>query len=462
MVKEAFRSEARLSSGDREATVNVRYASKFSLLVNRDDGITLSPDNNHYELAINIDGEWMNLGTCTLLNDETSSDEFYRLVLTRDVYDFDTLITKNKLVSLQNGFLNVPSVLGHKKEIKREFVEYTAEFSYDLCVYKQVFDTLDEEYSGESDEIRTLVQNAILETEGRKFITYLDKRLDELEDLVKDFSQQEHKTHGFYFRKQLWSFILCSPFMARTNLKPLGYAGDYRMMQMIYSKALEGESTFGKLMHFHPMQHPGAQAVCSRRNLVARIIRERLKKNIGMGEPLRILSVASGPAFELQDILKSPEDCPQCRFSLLDQDSRALAEAAALVDNLMTTYGTKIEAHPIKASIRTLLSTREMRDKWGEFDVIYSMGLFDYLTPPVASALLNKLSQLLAPEGEMTIGNFHVSNTGKVYMEYWLDWVLYYRTEEEFLSLIQNDSLQGEVVFEDTGNQMFLKAQKVC
>jgi extracellular factor (EF) 3-hydroxypalmitic acid methyl ester biosynthesis protein len=461
MVKEAFRGEARLLSGDRETTVNVQYASKFSLLVNRDDGITPSPDNNHYELTLNIDGKWMNLGTCTLLNDEMSSDEFYRLVLTRDVYDFDALITRNKLVTLQNGFLNIPSLLGHKKEIKKEFVEYTAELSYDLCVYKQMFDALDEEYSEESEEIRILLQNAILETEGRKFLNYLDRRLEELEELVKDFSRQEHKTHGFYFRKQLWSYILCSPFMARTNLKPLGYAGDYRMMQMIYSKALEGESTFGKLMHYHPMQHPGAQAVCSRRNLVARIIRDRLEKNTGPSEPVRILSVASGPAFELQDILRSPEDCPRCRFFLLDQDSRALAEAGTLVDTLATTHGTEIEASPIKASIRTLLSTRELRDKWGEFDVIYSMGLFDYLTPPVATALLNKLSQLLAPEGEMTIGNFHVSNTGKVYMEYWLDWVLYYRTEEEFLSLIQNDLLQGEVVFEDTGNQMFLKAQKV-
>ena len=63
------------------------------------------------------------------------------------------------------------------------------------------------------------------------------------------------------------------------------------------------------------------------------------------------------------------------------------------------------------------------------------MGLFDYLTPPVARAVLEKLYQLLKPGGELMIGNFHVSNPSKYYMEYWADWVLYYRTEEEFRDL---------------------------
>ena len=94
---------------------------------------------------------------------------------------------------------------------------------------------------------------------------------------------------------------------------------------------------------------------------------------------------------------------------------------------------------------------------WGKFDYVYSMGLFDYLTPPVAKAVIGKLYQILNGGGEMAIGNFHISNPSRYYMEYWLDWVLYYRTEHDFMDLLMNVSAaEATILFEDTGSQMFL------
>ena len=108
-----------------------------------------------------------------------------------------------------------------------------------------------------------------------------------------------------------------------------------------------------------------------------------------------------------------------------------------------------------------MLTTKQITEKWGKFEFIYSMGLFDYLTPPVARTVLRKLLQLLAEGGEMIIGNFHISNPSKTYMEYWHDWVLYYRTEEEFLDLVNSErSINGSVFFENTNSQMFLHLKK--
>ncbi|GAH98529.1 unnamed protein product, partial [marine sediment metagenome] len=67
----------------------------------------------------------------------------------------------------------------------------------------------------------------------------------------------------------------------------------------------------------------------------------------------------------------------------------------------------KIEVDYLNASVRTMLATRQLIKEWGQFDFIYSMGLFDYLTPPVATAVLGRLYQLLKPGGDMLIGNFH-------------------------------------------------------
>jgi extracellular factor (EF) 3-hydroxypalmitic acid methyl ester biosynthesis protein len=67
---------------------------------------------------------------------------------------------------------------------------------------------------------------------------------------------------------------------------------------------------------------------------------------------------------------------------------------------------------------------------------------------------------LLLPGGQILIGNFHVNNPSKFYMEYWCDWVLYYRTEEDLLNLLDDPTAEKKVSFEDSGSQMFLQIKK--
>ncbi len=89
------------------------------------------------------------------------------------------------------------------------------------------------------------------------------------------------------------------------------------------------------------------------------------------------------------------------------------------------------------------------------------MGLFDYFVPRIAKAVLNKLYQLLVPGGELLIGNFHVTNPDRYFLEYWGDWYLIYRTEEDLVNLFeQAPSSNVSVIFDDQGIQMFLHIKK--
>jgi extracellular factor (EF) 3-hydroxypalmitic acid methyl ester biosynthesis protein len=111
--------------------------------------------------------------------------------------------------------------------------------------------------------------------------------------------------------------------------------------------------------------------------------------------------------------------------------------------------------------VRTMLFTKQLIERWGQCQLIYSMGLFDYLTPQIATAVLDKLYQLLVPGGQMVIGNFHPSNPNRPYMEYWLDWVLNYRTEEEFKELAKDlPKAEVSISAESTGIQLFLHVNK--
>jgi extracellular factor (EF) 3-hydroxypalmitic acid methyl ester biosynthesis protein len=147
---------------------------------------------------------------------------------------------------------------------------------------------------------------------------------------------------------------------------------------------------------------------------------------------------------------------------LFDQDPNALAEASDLVNEIESKINAKPEIITIKGLIRTMLFSRKLSKQWGKFDFIYSLGLFDYLNLRVAEAVINRLYQLLKPGGEIVIGNFNVTNPSRYYMEYWGDWVLLHRTEEEFRNLFkQTSEANVRVLYDDTGSQMFLDIQKI-
>jgi extracellular factor (EF) 3-hydroxypalmitic acid methyl ester biosynthesis protein len=329
-------------------------------------------------------------------------------------------------------------------------------------VYKNLFDEMDSHYSEEQQDVRNYVERAVINSEGEAFKRFLDEKLNELQHIVANYNREEHQRHGFYFRKQLWNFILCSALIARTNLKPRGYAGDSEMMRMIYLNDYVGNSTFSKLMHKHAVEHPAAQSVRNRIVLIAELLqKDCINSGFTSREKMKVLSVGCGPALELQEVLKSSHDCEKYHFTLLDQDSLALSEATALISEIEKKFTRKVCANYIECSVRTIIFASKLQQKLGPFHFIYSMGLFDYLATPVAKAVLRNLYRLLVPGGRMVIGNFHVMNPSKYYMEYWCDWVLYQRTEEEFKALLKNNfSANISVFFEDTGSQMFLKIKK--
>jgi extracellular factor (EF) 3-hydroxypalmitic acid methyl ester biosynthesis protein len=437
-------------------------ASKYSFWIRFSNNHRFKDGAEFSKLVIKLNGDNAELGPCKLIAEPNIEGYAGRLTFINDFCDLENLLSHHKIVKLQSDFLNLPLVLAHKGEVKRPFKDYISNLTYDLTVYKNLFDKIDREYDQEPEVVKEMIQKGLIDTEGQKLFGYLDDSLVELGNLTKHFTKEEHERHGFYLRKQLWNFLMGSPFMARTNLKPRGYSGDSVMMRMIYDNRYEGESTFSKVLHKHPLEHPGAQAVRNRRVLISKKLNEVKKKYLqNAKKKIRVLSVACGPARELLDLLLSPADCEFFHFTLLDQDRQALLEAAQLVDQLEKQYKTLIDVDYLNESVRTMLATPQLNKKWGQFHFIYSMGLFDYLTPPVAAAVLKKLHQLLKPGGELIIGNFHNANPSRHYMAYWLDWVLFYRSEEEFIDLLKDaPSAKVKVKFEDTRVQMFLQVVK--
>ncbi len=462
MEQECSSVRAWLSQGDRRTAVEANPGSKYSLWVRFTDGESFADGAEFSRLVLELDGESHDIGPCRLLSEPNIDGYAGRIVPIGDFYNFEGFFFRRKTEKLTQDFLNLPLLIGHRGDIHQEFKNYVSDLTYDLSVYKNLFDKLEQEYRNEPPKVRALVERFVIRTKGREFLGYLDTRLEELDRIVAGFNKTEHERHGFYFRRQLWSHILSSPVMSRTNLKPRGYAGDSEMMRMIYRNEYEGDSLMSKLLHKHPVEQPGAQAVRNRRGLVTGMIKAEAAGSKGRSRrKIRVLSVACGPAFELTDFLDSRANCRRFEITLFDQDQYALMEASKVLGGIEKKYDTRVQVNYLRESVRTMLFSPQLKEQWGQFQFIYSMGLFDYFTPPVARATLAKLFQLLVPGGQMVIGNFHTSNPSRIYMEYWLDWAIYYRTEADFMDLARDLApARKSITYDETGVQMLLRIKK--
>ena len=74
--------------------------------------------------------------------------------------------------------------------------------------------------------------------------------MESFEKVANEVGEAGVAVHKSYVRRQLHPIVLCSPFLFRTFTKPLGYAGDYEMMNMMLRDPYEGSSAFAKILNY--------------------------------------------------------------------------------------------------------------------------------------------------------------------------------------------------------------------
>ncbi len=448
-----------LTTESEKMEIEVRYATKYSVLIVLNENKNI---NKIINLELKVENNLISIGPCRIIMETENKGKIFHILPLSNLHNFEKLFFRSKIENLEADSLSLPLMIEYKKSIKTEFRDYVTNLTYDLSVYSYLLGRMDFASREEPSEVKDYIQQVLITGMGAGLKDYLEKSLRLLEQIIENFSSEEHEHHGFYFRRQLWYTLLQAPIMARSNLKPRGYSGDSEMMRMIYQNDYQGDSTFGKILHKYALEQPAAQSVRNRRSeIVNKYNSIKRSINLNQGEKMRILSVACGPGMEIRDILKSKEECESLHFSLIDQDEKALSEAVSLINVIERSFDTKVSLDVIKESVRIMLVNPDFINRWGSFHLIYSMGLFDYLTAPVASAVLKKLFELLFPGGEMVIGNLHPSNPSRYFMEYWHDWKIIYRTEEELLGLA--DEIEGgecRIEFDETKIQMLLCIKK--
>src|SRR5216683_7215665 len=256
-----------------------------------------------------------------------------------------------------------------------------------------------------------------------------------------------------YFHDRFGALIDLSPFAARCFHKPLGYAGDFEMMNMVYRNESLGDTLFGRSLSRVLLDSDAGQAVRHRAHyLVGKITAAAVRG--GPRRPARILSVAAGPAMELQLILRKDPSllcAGNAEITLLDQDAGALTHAREQIQALAARAGVEVTLSCVNTSIMTVIAA----GLHGSYDLIYSAGLFDYLKDRTASAAGVRLVDALTPGGSAVIGNFGVANPTRPLMELILDWPLHHRSASDLRRLFGDIGTSMTIEQEATGVNLF-------
>jgi hypothetical protein len=256
----------------------------------------------------------------------------------------------------------------------------------------------------------------------------------QLEASLKDVDEADRLICVSFFREQLKELIYQSSFAHRSVSKPLGYAGDFEMMNIIYRNENVGDSLFGKCLHAYWLNHSEAKAVRNRSRYLSGILMNVIRG--AAGAPLKIGSIACGSSREVQLIIESSVeqklDLSNCEFHLLDQDVNALKHAHEKLWELVKGTNSPVKLNFINKSVRNVL-TRGWEES--DFDLVYSAGLFDYFSDPVAQLVAKALFKRLKAGGRLIIGNFNLTAPNQFGMRLALDWSLIYRSHDDLKRL---------------------------
>lgn len=218
----------------------------------------------------------------------------------------------------------------------------------------------------------------------------------------------------------------------RSYTKPLGYPGDFEVMNQVYQWQKSGANVYQKLVHRLGLDV--AECIKTRMEMVLQEI-DAVVAERGV-HTAKILSVGSGPAREVELFLsKVALNGRRAEFTLIDQEQAALTFALENTWPHIVRSAGHATVQGLNLSFTEVLRTGTTIGNLPPQDLIYSVGLIDYLVDRRAATTVHHLYALLAPGGLMIIGNMNDTPLSNLWpMEFIADWSLYYRSEAEMLA----------------------------
>jgi extracellular factor (EF) 3-hydroxypalmitic acid methyl ester biosynthesis protein len=402
---------------------------------------------------------------------------FGRAVVSNVIHTGDALLCEAKLDDLGSDtayFLPAPGSGDNPQEaynsffqawqknyrISNEFKVLVADVQSYLTGVRHWLEEL--EFGLKAQSNKSEQERAILDAVAPKIIAAFNGRHERFEEIIYALPPEARGAHQDFVRRHWHKLFLGSPFGHRTYHKPIGYAGDYEMMNMIHRNQPEGRSLYEKLIHLLLVSQWPAKSVRNRVAYLGENILNETARAVRAGKTARILNVGCGPAQEVQDFLRKTQLSNQADFTLIDFNEETLLYAGQKLVEAKRQFSRQTRIRTQQISVYELLKRTQRGGGDAEkLDLIYCGGLFDYLAPDTCRALVELWFDSLSPGGLMLIANMNDTKPFRNFIEFILDWQLIYRNSAEILSLVPGRCRETtNVIAEPTSVNLFLHIRK--
>lgn len=315
----------------------------------------------------------------------------------------------------------------------------------------------------ESEEIQNLEinQNKLIDRLSKPVIKKLSNLILNFESEAKKIDQSKISICKKYTQQELHPYVMQSPFGHRVFTKPLGYAGDYEMVNMMLSEPYQGETIYAKMLNLFLLDTGPAEAHRNRIEILLKRIKSAAQRCQENGRRTKIFNFACGPAVEIQKFISEEELANNCDFVLLDFSKETLEYTYNELNKIKIDKGREnVKIELVHKSVNDVLRSAVGSRSSGlekDFDLIYCAGLFDYLSDKVCAKLLKLFYDHLKEGGDLLATNVHSNNPVRSMMEHIFEWHLIYRNEQEFSDLMD---VTTDVYCDKTGLNIFLETQK--
>lgn len=255
-----------------------------------------------------------------------------------------------------------------------------------------------------------------------------------LEELLADKKNMQKIKDNF--RELIGTWTYKSVIMKRAFEKPRGYPGDYLMLETVYNNKPFSRG-IGYYFDNYFLKNPYAVAVRIRKNR----LREMLEGYINKAtlSKINILNIACGSCREIKELLPDLKTESSITFNCLDWDEEALKFSQ---DSLLLIKPKNVDLKFLKEDVMNLIKNESIALLIGRQNLIYSIGLIDYLPDRVLKKLIYALYRLLQKNGRLILTHKNREKTfPPIPPDWFCDWKFVSRNKEEAIKLFHDSGI---------------------
>lgn len=245
------------------------------------------------------------------------------------------------------------------------------------------------------------------------------------------------------FRDLAGAWVYKSAIVKQAFDKPQGYPESYSMLDLIY-KNKPVSKNIGLYFDNIFLKSPYSVAIRNRKTYLTRKIIDFV--NQSDLKAVKVLGLCSGTGCEALDASSLFNPLKKVEFTFVETDKRA-------IDFLSSSFSQKsnknISACFKLEPVYKLLEKKQQLKEYGLYQVIYSLGIIDYLSDRSAKKVIKILYGLLQENGRLILTHRNKDKTFPPIPPDWLcDWRVISRNKEEMSRLIYQSGIKCSLAAE--------------